>query len=90
MQAARRATQTIPIVMVALNYDPIALGCVQSLAAPGDYHRAGLPRRRYRAEAAELRREALPAASTVAVLWDARAAADQVRSLERLRRHPWE
>jgi putative ABC transport system substrate-binding protein len=34
-RAARAATATIPIVMVAINYDPIALGYVQSIARPG-------------------------------------------------------
>ncbi len=33
--AARKATETIPIVMLAVNYDPIALDYVRSLAHPG-------------------------------------------------------
>jgi putative ABC transport system substrate-binding protein len=33
--AVKRATTTIPIVMVAINYDPIALGYVDSIARPG-------------------------------------------------------
>ncbi len=35
LKAASRATKKIPIVMVALNYDPIALGYVVSLSKPG-------------------------------------------------------
>jgi len=35
LKAARRATTTIPIVIVALNYDPAEKGCVASLAHPG-------------------------------------------------------
>jgi putative ABC transport system substrate-binding protein len=33
--AVKRATSTIPILVVAVNYDPIALGYVGSLARPG-------------------------------------------------------
>ena len=32
-RAAMRATTTIPILMVAINYDPIALGYIDSLAS---------------------------------------------------------
>ena len=35
MDAARSATDSTPIVMLAVNYDPIALGYVASLARPG-------------------------------------------------------
>ena len=33
--AVKRATSTTPILMVAINYDPIALGYVDNLARPG-------------------------------------------------------
>jgi putative ABC transport system substrate-binding protein len=83
MKVASRATRTIPIVMVALNYDPISLGYVQSLARPGG-NITGLVSRGVDTgpKQLELLREALPAAATVAVLWDAQAAADQVRAVE--------
>src|SRR5262249_9358183 len=35
LEAARSATQTIPIVMVGVDYDPLARGYVKSLAHPG-------------------------------------------------------
>ena len=80
MKAARRATRTIPIVMVALNYDPIALGYVESLARPGG-NITGLFFRlpEVAAKQLELLREALPGAAPVTMLWEA-AAADQMRS----------
>jgi putative ABC transport system substrate-binding protein len=34
-RAAKEATITVPILMVAVNYDPIALGYIASLARPG-------------------------------------------------------
>ena len=34
-RAAKGATTTIPILMMAINYDPIALGYVDSIARPG-------------------------------------------------------
>jgi len=35
LRAARHATSTIPIVMIAIDYDPIALGYIAGLAQPG-------------------------------------------------------
>src|SRR5260370_41644003 len=34
-RAAKGATATIPILMMAINYDPIALGYIDSIARPG-------------------------------------------------------
>ena len=83
MKAASRATRTIPIVIVALNYDPIALGYVQSLARPGG-NITGLVSRAVDTapKQLELLRQALPADATVAVLWESPVAADQVRGVE--------
>jgi putative tryptophan/tyrosine transport system substrate-binding protein len=36
LRSAMAATSTRPIVMVAIDYDPISLGYVKSLASPGD------------------------------------------------------
>jgi len=35
VKAARRASSTTPIVVVAIDYDPVALGYVTTLARPG-------------------------------------------------------
>lgn len=35
LRAARQATSTIPIIIVAIDYDPIALGYIASLSRPG-------------------------------------------------------
>ena len=82
LKAASRATKKIPIVMVALNYDPIALGYVASLSKPGG-NITGLFTRspELTAKQLEVLREALPRATTIAVLWEAHAA-DQVRVAE--------
>src|SRR4051812_44086474 len=34
-RAAKSTTNTIPIVMIAINYDPIGLGYIDSIARPG-------------------------------------------------------
>jgi putative ABC transport system substrate-binding protein len=83
IKAARGASGTIPIVIVALNYDPVALGYVQSLARPGRNITGLLSRSVDTApKQLELLRQALPAAATVAVLWETQAAADQMRAVE--------
>jgi putative ABC transport system substrate-binding protein len=70
IQAVRAATQTIPIVMVVAS-DPVGLGFVRSLAHPGGnitgltwQTREVVPKRM------QLLKEAMPALSKVAVLWD--------------------
>jgi putative tryptophan/tyrosine transport system substrate-binding protein len=76
--AAKNATNTIPIVFVAVA-DPVAGGFVASLARPGgnltgvssiNHELAG--------KRLELLKEAIPAASRVAVLWHAGTATDPV------------
>jgi putative ABC transport system substrate-binding protein len=72
LRAATDATSTIPIVMVAINYDPIALGYVSGLARPGG-HITGVVAQQpeLHAKRLDLLRQALPGVTRVAVLWDA-------------------
>jgi putative ABC transport system substrate-binding protein len=82
LRAARGATETIPIVMRARDYDPIALGYVAGLARPGG-NITGVVQQRLEvtAKQLELLKEALPTITRLAVLWDD-AAADQYRAAE--------
>src|SRR5262249_32022842 len=81
-RAAKRATPTIPILMVAINYDPVALGHVDSLARPGAnvtglfFQHLELLAKRF-----GLFKEMLPSVSRVAVLSDS-LTADQLGVVE--------
>jgi putative ABC transport system substrate-binding protein len=70
VRAARQATRTIPIVMVAQD-DPVATGIVDSLARPGA-NITGLYRlqRELGGKRLELLAESIPRFSRVAILWD--------------------
>ena len=82
LHAARQATSTMPIVMVAVDYDPIARGYVAGLARPGGNITGVFVRQPELAtKRLELLKEALPQARRVAVLWDAFSAA-QLREVE--------
>ena len=69
--AVKRATSTIPILMVAINYDPIALGHVDNLARPGSnvtglyFQQLELLAKRF-----GLIKEMLPSVSRIAVFFD--------------------
>ncbi len=82
VQALRQTTSTVPIVIVALNYDPVAKGYVASLARPGG-NITGIFARTLEisAKQLELLREALPQATRLAMLWEA-TSADQAESAE--------
>jgi putative ABC transport system substrate-binding protein len=69
--AAKQATQTIPIVIVA-NQDPVATGLVYSLARPGG-NVTGVTRltRELAGKRLEMLREIVPKLSNVGVLFDA-------------------
>jgi putative tryptophan/tyrosine transport system substrate-binding protein len=69
VQEAKRATKTIPIVMV-ITQDPVAAGYVDSLARPGG-NITGITRltRDLAGKRLELLKEAVPTTSRVGVLW---------------------
>jgi putative ABC transport system substrate-binding protein len=83
LQAAMAASPTIPIVMWAINYDPIARGYVKSLARPGG-NITGIVslQTELAAKQVELLTQALPGRIRLAVLWDA-ISADQFAAAER-------
>src|SRR5262249_12407545 len=82
LRAARGATATIPIVMRARDYDPIALGHVAGLARTGETITGAVHQRlEIVAKQLELLKEVLPTVTRVAVLWDD-ASADQRRAAE--------
>jgi putative ABC transport system substrate-binding protein len=70
IHAAKKATKTIPIVMVS-SVDPVEAGLVESLARPGG-NITGLSQltRDLSAKRVELLKEALPKMSRLAILWD--------------------
>ena len=83
LQAAMAASPTIPIVIWAINYDPIARGYVKSLARPGG-NITGIVslQTELAAKQVELLTQAFPGRTRLAVLWDA-ISADQFAAAER-------
>ncbi len=81
-RAAKGATTTIPILMMAINYDPIALGYIDSIARPGAnvtglfFQHLELLAKRF-----GLFKEMLPSVGRVAVLSDS-LTADQLKMVE--------
>jgi putative tryptophan/tyrosine transport system substrate-binding protein len=76
LKAAKQATGTIPIVMIAINYDPVALGYVGSLARPagnitGDF----LRQPELTGKRLELLKQTVPDIARAIVFWDAYGAA---------------
>ena len=83
LQAAVAASRTVPIVIVAINYDPIARGYVKSLAQPGGNVTGVVLRQPELAEKqVELLTQAFPNKTRLAVLWDA-ISADQFEAADR-------
>jgi putative tryptophan/tyrosine transport system substrate-binding protein len=83
LQAARKATATIPIVIAAVDFDPIARGYIASLAKPGG-NVTGVFLRQIELTSKRMQflKEALPNVMRVAVFWDT-ISADQWREAER-------
>jgi putative ABC transport system substrate-binding protein len=75
LKAAIGASSTIPVVIVAINYDPIALGYVKSLPQPGGTVTGIFLRQTELAEKqVELLTQAFPDNSRLAMLWDVNSA----------------
>ena len=83
LKAAVAASRNVPIVMIAVNYDPIAGGYVNNITRP-DKNVTGLVYRapELAAKQLELLVEAFPNNKTVAALWE-RASAEQFESAQR-------
>jgi putative tryptophan/tyrosine transport system substrate-binding protein len=72
LRAVSAATASIPIVMLANDYDPVALGLVASLARPGgNVTGVTVQQIELTAKRVELLREAVPAVIDIAVFSDA-------------------
>ena len=72
LKAATEATRTIPIVMVALNYDPVAKGYVTSVARPGgNVTGVWSLSQEQGPKQLELLTEMLPKVTRIGVLWEA-------------------
>ena len=84
-EAARRATRSIPIVMV-IGADPVALGIVSNLARPeGNVTGVSTSTQVLIQKRVELLKEVLPGMRRLAALWNS-SSAGQTGSLELLRR----
>jgi len=82
LRAARGVTTTLPIVMVAIDYDPIARGYVAGLSRAGG-NTTGVFCRQLELTSKRLQvaKEAIPKATRMAVLWDS-SSADQLKVVE--------
>jgi putative ABC transport system substrate-binding protein len=86
LRAAREATTTIPIVAVAIDYDPIARGYIAGLARPGgNITGVFLRQPELTAKRVELLREVVPKVRRMAIFWDP-FSADQLQEAEAVAR----
>jgi putative tryptophan/tyrosine transport system substrate-binding protein len=82
LKAAMAATETIPIVMVALDYDPFALGYATSLPRPtSNVTGVFVQQIELAAKRIQLMKEAFSDLSSATVFWDG-ASADQWRATQ--------
>jgi putative ABC transport system substrate-binding protein len=80
LRAARDATRTLPIVMIAVDYNSIALGYIAGLPRPGGNIMGVVSQQlQVTGKCLELLKDALPQLTRVAVLWD-EPSADQFRT----------
>jgi putative ABC transport system substrate-binding protein len=80
LKAALAATKSLPIVLVAIDYDPIALGYVSSLARPtGNVTGIFFEQTALAAKRVQLSQDAFPAIRKGIVFWDS-SSADQWRA----------
>src|SRR5271166_2806759 len=84
VKSAVEASDKLPIVIVALDYDPIALGYVASLARPGG-NVTGLVSQQIElaGKRLQLLKDAFPGLKSTTVLWD-RISADQWQEIRRV------
>jgi ABC-type uncharacterized transport system substrate-binding protein len=69
------ASSTVPIVMMAIDFDPLALGYIRSLARPGgNVTGLFLQQVELAAKRAELVKQAFPELTAATMLWDASSA----------------
>jgi len=82
LRAATQAGRAIPIVMIAINYDPVERGYLTSLARPGgNLTGVFLQQVELAPKRLQLLKQALPRVGRVAVLWDA-LSADQLKAAQ--------
>ena len=86
LKAALAATSTIPIVMVAIDYDPLRLGYVTSISRPtGNVTGLFFEQIELAAKRIQLLKEAFPTTRAATIFWD-EPSADQWNSYKRQRR----
>lgn len=71
LRAARAAAGSVPIAFLAIDFDPVAKGHIESLARPGGNVTGILVRQlELAAKRTELVREAIPKARAIGLMWD--------------------